>query len=47
MSVSENIIELKGIKKCFEDGYVAVEDFNLEVKKGEFIGAPEAAEANE
>jgi spermidine/putrescine transport system ATP-binding protein len=37
MSVSENIIELKGIKKCFEDSYVAVEDFNLEVKKGEFV----------
>ena len=34
---SENIIELKGIKKCFEDGFVAVEDFNLEVKKGEFV----------
>lgn len=34
---SENIIELKGIKKCFEDNFVAVEDFNLEVKKGEFV----------
>ena len=34
---SENIIELKGIKKCFEDGFVAVEDFNLTVKKGEFV----------
>ena len=33
----ENIIELKGIKKCFEDGFVAVEDFNLEIKKGEFV----------
>lgn len=33
----ENIIELKGIKKCFEDNFVAVEDFNLEVKKGEFV----------
>ncbi len=37
MSTSENIIELRGIKKCFEDGYVAVEDFNLEIKKGEFV----------
>ncbi len=34
---SENIIELKGIKKCFEDGFTAVEDFNLAVKKGEFV----------
>ena len=34
---SENIIELKGIKKSFEDGFVAVEDFNLTVKKGEFL----------
>lgn len=34
---SENIIELKGITKCFEDNFVAVEDFNLEVKKGEFV----------
>ncbi|HOV27946.1 MAG TPA: ABC transporter ATP-binding protein [Pseudobacteroides sp.] len=33
---SENIIEIKGIKKCFDD-FVAVEDFNLEVKKGEFV----------
>ena len=33
----ENIIELKDIKKCFEDNFVAVEDFNLEVKKGEFV----------
>lgn len=36
-NLSENIIELKGIKKCFEDNFVAVEDFNLEVKKGEFV----------
>lgn len=33
---SENIIELRGIRKCFDD-FVAVEDFNLEVKKGEFV----------
>lgn len=33
----DNIIELKGIKKCFDDNFVAVEDFNLEVKKGEFV----------
>lgn len=34
---SDNIIELKGIKKRYEDNFVAVEDFNLEVKKGEFV----------
>lgn len=33
---SENIIVIKGITKCFDD-FVAVEDFNLEVKKGEFV----------
>ena len=35
MSV-EHIIELKGIKKRFEDNFEAVKDFNLQVKKGEF-----------
>lgn len=33
---SENIIEIKGIKKCF-DRFTAVEDFNLKVKRGEFV----------
>ncbi len=37
MNNSQNIIELKNIKKCYEDNFVAVEDFNLEVKKGEFV----------
>ncbi|NLJ93974.1 MAG: ABC transporter ATP-binding protein [Clostridiaceae bacterium] len=33
-----NIIELKNVTKRFEDdGFVAVEDFNLEVKRGEFV----------
>jgi len=32
-----NIIELRNIKKSFEDSFVAVRDFNLEVKKGEFV----------
>ncbi len=32
-----NIIELRNIKKSFEDGFIAVRDFNLEVKKGEFV----------
>ena len=34
---STNIIELKHITKKFEDGFEAVSDFNLEVKKGEFV----------
>jgi spermidine/putrescine transport system ATP-binding protein len=34
--VSENIIEIEGIKKCYDE-FVAVEDFNLTVKKGEFV----------
>mgnify|MGYP001623105544 CR=1 FL=1 len=35
-TMSENIIELKNIKKVFDDT-VVVEDFNLTVKKGEFV----------
>ncbi len=35
--MSENIIELKHIRKVYEDGFEAVSDFNLEVKKGEFV----------
>jgi len=35
-NIAENIIELKGIKKYY-DNFMAVEDFNLEVKKGEFV----------
>ena len=37
MTDSSNIIELKHITKSFEDGFVAVSDFNLEVKRGEFV----------
>ncbi len=33
---TENIIELKNIKKVYDD-VAAVEDFNLEVKRGEFV----------
>ena len=34
----ENIIELKHVTKVFaDDGYKAVSDFNLEVKRGEFV----------
>ena len=34
---SGNIIELKHICREFEDGFKAVSDFNLEVKRGEFV----------
>ena len=37
MGTSENIIELKHITRTYEDGFSAVEDFNLEVKRGEFV----------
>ena len=37
MANSENIIELKHISRTFEDGFAAVQDFNLEVKRGEFV----------
>jgi spermidine/putrescine transport system ATP-binding protein len=33
----ENIIELKHIRKVFEDDFTAVDDFNLEVQRGEFV----------
>ncbi len=37
MEAKENIIELKHISKHFDDGFAAVNDFNLEVKRGEFV----------
>lgn len=33
----KDFIELKDINKTFEDGFVAVRDFNLKIKKGEFV----------
>lgn len=33
----ENIIELKNVRKVFDDEMVAVDNFNLEIKKGEFV----------
>jgi len=36
-SSSEKIIELKNITKTYENGFTAVSDFNLYVRKGEFI----------
>lgn len=32
-----NIIELKHITKTYEDGFTVVSDFNLEIKRGEFV----------
>ena len=37
MEQSEFIIELKHITRAFEDGFAAVKDFNLQVKRGEFV----------
>lgn len=34
---SKNIIELKHLGKRYEDGFAAVDDFNLEVGRGEFV----------
>ena len=33
----DTIIELQGITKVFEDGFKAVDDFNLTVRRGEFV----------
>ena len=33
MENNTNIIELRGITKVYEDGYTAVDNFNLEVKR--------------
>ena len=38
MENKDIIIELRGISKVFPDnGFKAVDDFNLEVRKGEFV----------
>ena len=34
---AENIIELKHLTRAYEDGFTAVDDFNLEIKRGEFV----------
>ncbi len=36
-NLAPNIIENKNINKTFADGYTAVEDFNLTIKRGEFV----------
>ena len=35
--VSENILEFKHLSRTFEDGFMAVDDFNLTIKRGEFV----------
>ncbi len=37
MSREENIIELCHVRKCYEKDTPVIEDFSLEVKKGEFV----------
>ena len=37
MENKDTIIELRSITKEFEDGFKAVDDFNLEMKRGEFV----------
>lgn len=34
---TENILEFHHLCRAFEDGFMAVNDFNLDVKKGEFV----------
>lgn len=34
---SKNILEFNHLSRCFEDGFKAVDDFNLSVKRGEFV----------
>lgn len=34
---SENILEFQHLSRTFEDGFVAVDDFNLSIKRGEFV----------
>ena len=37
MENKDTIIELRGLSKVFEDGFKAVDDLSLEVKRGEFV----------
>lgn len=37
MSEEKNIIELQHVRKCYEKDTVVIDDFNLEIKKGEFV----------
>ncbi len=35
--MSDNILEFKNLSRVFEDGFKAVSDFNLTIKRGEFV----------
>lgn len=35
--VSENILEFKHLSRTFADGFTVVDDFNLSIKRGEFV----------
>ena len=37
MSEGKNIIELRHVRKCYEKDTAVIDDFNLEIKKGEFV----------
>lgn len=37
MSKEKNIIELQQVRKCYERDTAVIEDFSLEIKKGEFV----------
>ena len=37
IKMREKIIELQNITKTYDNGFTAVSDFNLYVKRGEFI----------
>lgn len=37
MSKEKNIIELQHVRKCYEKDTAVIEDFSLEIKKGEFV----------
>ena len=37
MNTEKNIIELQHVRKCYEKDTAVIEDFNLEIKKGEFV----------
>ena len=37
MNKEKNIIELQHVRKCYEGDTAVIEDFSLEIKKGEFV----------
>ena len=37
MNKETNIIELRHVRKCYEKDTPVIEDFSLEIKKGEFV----------